>query len=150
MAESRYEKYVCRHPLQGPFFQEKLVPFETQPPLIFSNGNEPIKGANQFVEVIWIWAPCVSGTGPNSPHYHTFDEMFIWVGSDPKNPNDLGAEVEFWLGTGADRDKVTFNTSTLVLVPKGLHHLPIEYKKVTRPVVHMTIGINSGEHKLYT
>ena len=55
------------------------------------------------------------------------------------------SEIEFWLGEGKDREKIEFNTSTLVFVPRGLVHMPIVYKKkVHRPILHIVIGINSG------
>jgi hypothetical protein len=100
------------------------------------------------VEVKWVWAPSTVGGEPGEPHYHTFDEMFLWLGTDMQNPSDLGAEVELWLGDEGtpSRDKITFNTSTLIFVPKGLRHLPIVYKKVDRPLLHLAIGVNSGEH----
>jgi hypothetical protein len=123
------------------------------PPMVFSNGNNPIEGSNQFVEALWVWSDCIIGADPKEPHLHphshTFDEMFLWLGSNPEDPSDLGAEVEFWLGDeGEKRDKVTFDTSTLIFVPAGLRHLPIVYKRVKRPLMHMAIGINSGEYKM--
>jgi hypothetical protein len=149
MAESQYEKYVNRNPIQDKFFyQEYLKIAETQPPFIFSNGDNPIRVANQFVEMMWVWAPCTVGLNPKAgPHCHTFDEMFLWLGNNPEDPHYLGAEVELWLGEeGAQRDKVTFSTSTLIFVPRGLRHLPIVYKKVQTPLIHLAIGINSGSY----
>lgn len=150
MAESRYEKYVCRKPeFLEKAYRENLVNTQTMPPYIYSNGDHPIKDANQFVEVKWVWAPNVLGGEPGEAHYHEFDEMFIWLGTNKEDPYDLGGEVELWLGDeGKDRDKVTFTTSTLIFVPKGLRHLPIVYKRVDRPMLHLAIGINSGEHKM--
>ena len=147
MAESRYEKNLCRNPVpMEQFYRDYMVGTQTMPPLIFSNGNNPIKEANQFVEFKWIWAPSRQGDDPKEQHYHEFDEMFMWLGTDRDNPSDLGGEVEFWMGQGEERDKVTFNTSSLLFVPKGLWHLPIVYKRVDRPFIHLAIGINSGAH----
>jgi len=148
MAESKYEKNICRNPLlPEEFFREHLVNTQSMPPMIYSNGDETIKGANQFVEVKWIWAPSRQGDDPDEQHFHKFDEMFLWLGSDHENPSDLGAEVEFWMGEGDERDKLVFDTSCLIFVPKGLLHLPIVYRRVDRPLLHMAIGINSGGYK---
>ena len=50
MSESKYEKYVCKNPIFPEFFkQPHLVGKETTPPMIFSNGDIPIKGATNLL-----------------------------------------------------------------------------------------------------
>ena len=78
------------------------------------------------------------------PHSHEFDEIFVFLGTNRDDPNDLGGEVEFWLGEGEDTEKYTFNTSTCIFVPKGLVHLPMIFKNVQRPFLLVTVGVNMG------
>jgi hypothetical protein len=70
------------------------------------------------------------------PHNHDFDEYLVFLGTDPKDPSDLGAEVEIWLGD----EKHAFNKSCAVFVPKGLYHTPLIFKRVDRPIVMFRTG----------
>jgi mannose-6-phosphate isomerase-like protein (cupin superfamily) len=123
-----------------------VADFMTMPPLIFLNGDNPVQGSNQFLEVVWIWNEGTAAINPDRPpHSHEFDEIFIFLGTDRENPNDLGGEVEFWLGEGEDTEKYLLDTSTCIFVPRGLVHLPMIFKKVTRPFLLVTVGVNMGK-----
>jgi len=146
MKEKKYEKYIVREAMRPEDFMDPMVAdFMTMPPLIFLNGDKPIKGSNQFLEVVWIWAEGAAAVNPDMPpHSHEFDEVFIFLGSNREDPNDLGGEVEFWLGKGEDTEKYLLTTSTCIFVPRGLVHLPMIFKKVTRPFLLVTMGVNMG------
>lgn len=73
--------------------------------------------------------------GPR-PHMHPFDELFTFFGSDFDDPSDLGAEMEFWL---EDRP-VAFNRSSIVHIPAGMKHCPLNMGELTRPVFHFSMG----------
>ena len=67
------------------------------------------------------------------------------MGTNPEDPNDLGAEVEFWLGEGEETEIIKINTSSLVFVPKGLLHMPLFCRNVKKPILLVVIGLNVGE-----
>ena len=96
MTGNKYEKYIVRKADRPESFMDPMVAsFMTMPPLIFLNGDKPIQGSNQFLEVVWIWDEGAAAINPDRPpHSHTFDEIFIFLGSNDKDPDDLGAEVE--------------------------------------------------------
>jgi hypothetical protein len=143
----KYQKYVVPHAMRPADFMDPMAAsFMTMPPLIFLNGDVPVPGSNQFLEVVWIWAEGAAAVNPDRPpHSHTFDELFVFLGSDRDNPDDLGGEVEFWLGEKADTEKYHFTTSTSIFVPRGLVHLPMIFKNVRRPFLLVTVGINMGK-----
>jgi mannose-6-phosphate isomerase-like protein (cupin superfamily) len=147
MAEKKYEKYIIREAMRpGDFMDPMAAGFMTMPPLIFLNGDRPVQGSNQFLEVVWIWAEGAAAVNPDRPpHSHEFDEVFVFLGSNQKEPNDLGGEVEFWLGEGKDTEKYRFTTSTCIFVPKGLVHLPMIFKNIKRPFLLVTFGVNMGK-----
>ena len=147
MAEKKYEKYVVREAMRpGDFLDPMAAGFMTMPPLIFLNGDKPIKGSNQFLEVVWIWAEGAAALNPDRPpHSHEFDEIFVFLGSNREDPDDLGGEVEFWLGEGDDTEKYHFTTSTCIFVPRGLVHLPMIFKNIKRPFLLVTFGVNMGK-----
>lgn len=67
------------------------------------------------------------------PHYHMRDENFLFIGTNPDDPMDLGGEVEFWLGLGRLAEKHTISKPSYVFIPAGLVHAPLVFKNVRRP-----------------
>jgi len=147
MAGRKYEKYVVPKAMRPKDFMDEMAAgFMTMPPLIFLNGDVPVKGANQFLEVVWIWGEGAAATNPKRPpHSHKFDELFVFLGGNSKDPDDLGGDVEFWLGEKEDTEKYHFSTSTSIFVPRGLVHLPMIFTNVKRPFLLVTVGINMGD-----
>lgn len=80
------------------------------------------------------WYLHATDRGPQ-PHAHDADELLGFFGSDPKNPYDLGAEIEFWIGD----EKIMIDRSALVFVPAGVKHCPLLLRRVDRPVIHFSI-----------
>ena len=68
-------------------------------------------------------------TFQDPPHSHDFDQVFHFMGGDPMDLTDFGAEVEFTL----EGEKHIFNRMTLIYVPKGMNHCPIYVRKVKKP-----------------
>ncbi|MEM2321033.1 MAG: hypothetical protein QXS79_04030 [Candidatus Bathyarchaeia archaeon] len=71
------------------------------------------------------------------PMYHTADEIFLFFGTDPENPTDLGGEVEFWLGLGEEAEKYIITKPSCIYVPAGLVHAPIVFRNVRRPFIEV-------------
>jgi len=74
-----------------------------------------------------------------SSNVHTVDEIFLFLGTDPEDPSDLGGEVEFWIGRGEDAEKHIITKSSCVFIPAGLVHAPIVFRKVRRPFKEIVI-----------
>jgi mannose-6-phosphate isomerase-like protein (cupin superfamily) len=147
MTERKYEKYIVPRAMRPKDFMDPMAAgFMTMPPLIFLNGDTPVKGSNQFLEVVWIWDEGAAAVNPDRPpHSHEFDEVFVFLGANREDPDELGGEVEFWLGEGKDTEKYHFTTSTCIFVPRGLVHLPMIFKNVKRPFLLVTMGVNMGK-----
>ena len=142
MTESRYEKYIVRQPKipadPTPYLVDGMIPSR-----FLEESSGLIEEARAMVEFSWVTKDAAMGhSSGRGPHKHNFDELFIIMGTNPEDSNDLGAEVEFWLGEGEESDKLAFDTSSLVFVPAGLMHMPIFFRHVKRPVLRMTLGIN--------
>jgi hypothetical protein len=95
-----------------------------------------------YVDFAWIW----SGNTTMAPegHSHDWDELIGIVGFDRENPRKLGGEVSIILGD----EKHTLEKSSLIFVPGGLMHCPLEYKNIEKPVLCFTIG-NTTEYTLH-
>jgi hypothetical protein len=79
----------------------------------------------------------------NNPcHTHNFDEFLAWYGGNPEDPEDFGAEVVLYLG--ADLEKHVFTSPTIVFLPNGFPHCPLEITRVDRPIIQLEIML-AGE-----
>jgi hypothetical protein len=74
----------------------------------------------------------------NRPHSHNFPEMLCFIGGNPEDITDLGAEIEFTLGG----EKHLINTTAVVSIPSGVEHCPIVFKKVSKPIVFLEISLS--------
>lgn len=131
------EKYLVSKPAY-----EVVPPFEVAGrigPAMTLMSNNLIPGSNMYVEAGWI----VDMPDPNPhilEHTHNYDEIVLHIGIDPRNPEDLGAEIEFSLnGT-----PLTIAKTSAVFVPKGMKHGPLTWKRVDRPHLEMTIMVGAG------
>jgi hypothetical protein len=71
-------------------------------------------------------------------HSHDFHELLCFIGGNPENINDLGAEISIRLGDELEEHIIT--SATVVTIPPGLKHCPLVVKKVTRPFVFLEIS----------
>ncbi len=71
---------------------------------------------------------------PNS-HKHPFAEFLYFIGGDPMNFKEFGAEVELVMGEGDDAESFTITSTTWVYVPANLAHCPLDFKRVDKPIM---------------
>jgi hypothetical protein len=157
MAKSKYEKYVTRKPavIHADYTEEvpkgeKIplrTPYDTGPMVIFSKDFVP--EANTIIEYGIVSGDMVIGDGSFvNKHKHDYEEIFMFLGTDPKDPRDLGAEVEFWIGEGKDMEKIVFTTSASIYVPPGTAHFPQIWRNVKRPVFTVVVMPTTGKKVL--
>jgi hypothetical protein len=68
-----------------------------------------------------------------STHKHTCDELFLYFGTNPKDPESLGGEYEFYLGGGEEAERYVFTKNTGIYVPAGVNHNPNRATRVDNP-----------------
>jgi hypothetical protein len=68
-------------------------------------------------------------------HVHDYNEVLGWIGTDWKNPNDLGGEIEFWI----EDEKYILKNSCIIYIPRGVTHGPLKDLKVDRPFIHFGV-----------
>jgi len=74
---------------------------------------------------------------------HDSDELMLFIGSNPDDHEDLGAEIELWL----ENDKLLLTETCVVFVPKGLAHGRMKAISVSKPVIHYVCQMNSGYYE---
>jgi hypothetical protein len=126
MAESKYEKY---------FIKEPIIEGRFAPRLRFFSGN--YFGDINF-SIMWN---CI--TEPflmvEEPHAHDFDQFLHFYGGNSMDITDFGAEIE--LSLGEEGEKHIINTTTVVHIPKGVIHCPLNFKRVERPIIFMNVAL---------
>jgi len=138
MAEPDYEKYAVRKPI----YEVAPGVKNRQSPTMTFMSNTQVPEANCYLEFGWIY-----GIPEPNPyvheHVHDYDQIILHIGGDPGNPEDLGGEIEFYVGG----QPLTFNTTTGLFVPAGVRHGPIIWKEFSKPHVEMTIMLGTGSVK---
>jgi hypothetical protein len=134
MASDKYRKYIFREPIvKGRMTPQVHICGEKH-----LNGDEYCPGSNfpgfpNEVTLFTVTEPCVI----SAKHAHDYDELLYFLGGNPMNFFDFGAEAE--IAMGEEEERYLIDATTIVYVPKGLMHCPIYFNKVTRPVMFMHI-----------
>jgi hypothetical protein len=133
---TKYGKYILIEP-QAPAPSMALPPKEAK-----RSAPPTMKVNSSLIDTIPVEFAFVGMTKPSDPaqlghpsHTHDVDEFIYFVGGNPENMFDFGAEIEITLGAGKDEEKHIINKASVVYVPKGLPHLPITFKKVDKPIL---------------
>jgi mannose-6-phosphate isomerase-like protein (cupin superfamily) len=156
MAEKKYAKCVVEMPdplMRRPLFEGKVANFSEL-------GTENYPESRLWFHSVIVYAPGAGmGCGDDwertrpdgtvdkikaSRHRHPHDETFLFLGTDPHNPWDLGGEVEVWLGLGEDEEMYRFTKSTMVYVPANTWHNPVWYRKVERPFIEVVVALSDS------
>ena len=122
MAETKYGKYVIKEPLGKGFQVERLE----------AHGIDLNAGCTMFYQAIKEPAQMIKDT-----HKHDFHQLLCFMGGNPLDMRDFGAEVE--LSLGEEGEKHIINTTTIVNIPAGLPHCPLNFKRIDKPIVFLEI-----------
>jgi hypothetical protein len=125
MAETKYGQYISKDPLMTPAPKQR-VSFQ----MVNSRAElwPGISGINCNFAFVCVSEPYLM---PDPPHKHDADEYLFFIGGNPANMADFGAEIEIALGEEWEKNLIT--TPSIVYIPKGLQHCPINVKKVDKP-----------------
>ncbi|MCX8032222.1 MAG: hypothetical protein N3B14_02340 [Thermoleophilia bacterium] len=134
--EFDYEQYVVRSPMReaGP---DHPVTGRQLPSMTYLSRTQ-VNAARNYLEFGWIWD--VPSSGIPKMRHDNYAEMVLHFGSDPDNPEDLGATMIFGVGD----DLLEFDTTHCVYLPKGLVHGPLRWKEVHRPMIEMALMLGAG------
>jgi hypothetical protein len=107
--------------------------------------RDVLKEANTWLDIVWIWEiphpPDLLGS-----HRHPFDEIVLLIGSNPHNLQDLGAQIEWFMGQEDEAERFVLDKTCAIYVPRGLVHGPMNFLRVDRPVLNVAIGLSCGEY----
>jgi len=126
MAETKYGKHVIKEPFV-------TIPHYTGPSIVSHEG--------EFDADVCMGYHCLANAEYKAerPHTHDYHELLCFIGGDPTNIEDFGAEIEICLGE--EQEKHTITSTTVVSIPPGLVHCPLIVKKLDKPVVFLEISL---------
>lgn len=143
MVESKYGKYIFTEPIQ----MENAAKMESP-----AYAVECVKATQDLMQTDCriCFNPIIHPYLMEAqPMVHDFHQFLCFIGSDPMNIRDFGAEIELYLGE--EGEKHIINHTTVVHIPPGLVHCPLRFKKVDKPVIFMDIVLTPKyEKKLVT
>jgi hypothetical protein len=131
MAKTKYDKY----------FTTECVKEVTKRPGAFITSTRHITGfggGELSIDAIYITHPHLMLT---QSHQHEFAQYLSFFAANPDNPRDFDAEIEVTLGEEQEKHIVTCPTS--VYIPAGMFHGPLNFARVTRPVLFLDIALTS-------
>jgi hypothetical protein len=130
MAETKYGKHITR---------DCVVPGKREGIKILGTRHLDSFGRGNFsVECIYITSPRLMIP---EPHQHNFDQYLCFSSSNPDDAADFDAEIEISLGE--EQEKHIINSPAVVYVPSVLHHGPLNFAKVNKPVLFVDIAMSA-------
>lgn len=137
MVETKYGKYFLSYdgspPRENDYVSlNSLPPFpEIASPQTYFRGASALPGAPASIGWQVIIAPVCWET---IPHCHKHDEFLIFLGAQlPDLCQSFDAEIDLWMGK--ELEKHTITSTTVVFIPKGLLHCPLNFRVVRKPVL---------------
>lgn len=102
---------------------------------------EDVPGASAYITTSWVH-PVGHEVEWVREHEHDYDEILMFVGNDPDNPDDLGAEVFMTI----EGEKHVLTTSSSVFIPAGTKHCPLGFHGVERPFRFFAVALSGTGH----
>jgi hypothetical protein len=137
MAEKKYDRYFLSYdgsePRPGDMKSlNSLPPFpEIASPQTYFRGDIALPGATANMGWQVFTAPVCWET---IPHAHKYDEFLIFLGAElPDLCNSWDAEVDLWMGP--ELEKHTIAATTVVYIPKGVLHCPLNFRVINKPIL---------------
>lgn len=126
MYKGKYAKYLTTD-----IREESTIPEIIQGPVFGLRGARKIPGANANFGWILITKPLYID---KKPHTHDGDEYLFFLGGQiPDSFSTFDAEIDF--NFGEEQEKYTITEPTVVFIPKGLLHTPLNFRKINKPLL---------------
>jgi hypothetical protein len=138
MSQPDYRKYHIKTPIRevGANMKVKGV---TMPSRTYMS-NSLVPGSNVYLEFTWIdQMPEPSLVVPRV-HSHGYDQITLLIGSNPKDPEYLGAEIECHVGG----QKMISDKTNALFIPRGVEHGMVAWKRFEKPHIMMSIMLGNG------
>jgi hypothetical protein len=72
-------------------------------------------------------------------HTHDNEEILCFIGGNPLDITDFGAEIE--MSMGSEHEKHVITQTACVSIPANLAHCPLNIKKVDKPIIFLEMSL---------
>ena len=121
-AELKYEKYFAKNVVKKNQWEGEGIGLSSVPKSVIPEDARMTLGISVVRTPYMFHEPT---------HKHLFTEYFFFFGSNPLDMNEFDADVEF--SFGAEREKHVISSPTIVIIPPGVYHCPLNYARVGKP-----------------
>jgi hypothetical protein len=132
LAKGKYDKHFLSNPLvKSEFVKHRII----------CQGGKT--GFGGFMQNFFLRWNCI--TRPvtmEETHVHDFDEIFHFFGANAEDISDFDAVIELTIGPEKEIHVIT--KPTIVYVPKGLLHSPLNFKVINKPVIFLNVANAPG------
>lgn len=126
MAEKKYSSNI----VNGPLVESDETGFTG---MAIRSENDEYK-AGISIKYQCINAPGYSCLEPETNDYHM---IIAFIGGDPANIEDFGAEISICLGE--EKEEHVISSPGVISIPAGLLHFPLKVTKCDKPIVMLEI-----------
>jgi hypothetical protein len=99
---------------------------------------ESFGGGHFSIDCIFLSQPRLMIT---QPHQHEFPQYLHFFSANTEDSSDFDAEIEITLGEEAEKHVIT--SPTAVYIPSGLFHGPLNFARITKPVLFIDIAVTA-------
>ena len=125
MYKGKYAKYFTTD-----IKEDTMLPDVIKNPSFGFRGARQIPGAKANFGWSYITKPYFID---RIDHVHDGDEYLFFLGAQiPDSFSTYDAEVDFYFGK--EQELYTITEPTLVLIPKGMIHAPLDFRKINKPL----------------
>jgi hypothetical protein len=131
MADSKYGKYFLKEPWG---IANRANPDPNAPVYIGIGQQKPVENWDEPISQVLrpIYQPYLMIP---KAHKHNTPEILYFIGGNPMNFKEFGAEVELTMGEGADEETHVITATTWVYLPRNISHCPLNFKRVDKPIM---------------
>jgi hypothetical protein len=124
--KGKYSKYFTTD-----IKEDSIIPDVIKGPVFGLRGARQIPEANANFGWIYIVKPLFID---RVPHTHDGDEYLFFLGGQvPDSFSTFDAEIDFYFGE--EQEKYVITEPTVVFIPKGLLHTPLNFRKINKPLL---------------
>jgi hypothetical protein len=76
----------------------------------------------------------------SQPHVHEFPQYLNFYSANPKDAHDFDAEVHLTI----EGEKYVIKEPTSVYIPAGIHHGPVVFAKINKPLLFIDLALSSN------
>ncbi len=132
MEDTKYGKYFISY--EG----EQKYPLGE----VLARFDDTLVGGSHFYFLHWM----MPGVDLNAeefqighpPHSHGAPEVLFHIGTNPEDPMDLGAELEFMIGEEMERHLIT--RTMAIFIPANVVHGPFRPLSISRPFLFLQVN----------